>query len=44
MSLPGRRFSFATSSAAFPPMTVELFHSRGYSRVAETTNLGTLFM
>src|SRR5918992_5332186 len=25
MSLPGRRFSFAVSSAAFPPMTVE-FH------------------
>jgi hypothetical protein len=44
MSLPGRRFSSAIPSAMFPLIRVELFHSRGYSRVVETTCLDTLFV
>ena len=36
-----RRFSFATSSARSPPITVELFHSGSFS-VEETTYLGML--
>jgi hypothetical protein len=44
MSLPGCRFSTATLSATSPLMRAELFHSRGSSRVFETTYLRTLLM
>jgi hypothetical protein len=45
MSLPGRRFrSMISSVYSYPLIRVELFHARGSSRVADTTNLGTLLM
>src|SRR5215207_3758781 len=44
MSPPACRFSSAISSATFSPMSVELFHSSGSSRVVETTYLRTPFM
>src|SRR5262245_25948053 len=43
MSCPVCRFTFATSSAAFPLSSVA-FHANGPSRVLEATNLGRLFI
>src|SRR5215218_3588619 len=43
MSLPGCCLSSLISSATSPLIRVEFCHSRGSSRVVETTNLGTLF-
>ncbi len=44
MFSPGRRLSLAVSSATLPLIRVELFRSRGSSRVVETTYMGTLFI
>jgi hypothetical protein len=44
ISCPGCRLSLAISSATLLLIRVELFYSRGSSRVVEATYLGTLFM
>jgi hypothetical protein len=44
ISLPGCCFSLAIYSATFPLISVEFCHSRGSSKVLETTYLEVLFM